>query len=194
MVDQIEVLQHIEGLGADRFPLAGDQIVTPHTDRRQPLTGEQVLDPSLAEEAVAAQVGAPLHAGHQQAAPQAAGGGREAVQLEHRCLQQLAFRKARHHPLAEHAQLGLTQGAFPAHQLAGGQPLEPAPFLVGQVEGIGSGLVAGDGLAHILQPLLQLFLQEGVGLGVDHLDLAAGQHLATALFEGGAVDHRRIGR
>ena len=188
-VDQTEIIEHIERLGADQLALAGDQIALADADRRQAVLTHQLFDAPLAEEGVTAQVGATLEAGGDQAAAEAASGHRLVLQLQIGGLQQGSVGDAGHHPLAEHAQLGLAHRPFPAHQLGCAEVLQPLPFGSGEIERVDAGLLARPLLLHLGEAAIKAILQLAAGPFIHHLHLGAGHHLAAPLLQGRTVHH-----
>ena len=191
-VDQPEGIEHIKGLGADRFTLAGDQIPLAHRDRRQAIAGDQLLDPLLAEQGIAAQVGAALQAAGHQAAAQLTADAGLLDQMQSGRLQQGFLRHIGHHALAQHAQLGGAHGLLPRRQQDRIEAADPAALDVGEVERVDPGLAAVALLAQLAEGALQLADQLLAGPFIDHFHRGARHHLAAALLQGGAVHHRGI--
>ena len=123
---QAEVIEHIEGLGADRFALARNQIPLADVNRRDALFGELFFDQLLAQVGVSAEVAAPLKAAHQHLDRQGLGGVRRhglALQLQGCCLLQLCHREAADQSLTQHPFRRLS------HLVVPGQPLLIAALL-----------------------------------------------------------------
>ena len=191
-VHQPEVIEHVEGLLADRFPLAGDQIPLGHREGGDALLGDQFFDAPLAQGGIGAQVGLPLQGVADQAGPQGAGHGWLAFQLQVGGGEQLALGHTAAEPLAEHAQLGLAHIALPAGQGLGRLAAQPLALLAGERDRFHLLLGAGGQLLDRAQAVVELLLQELAGLRIHHQHGGAGEQFPAAAVEGAAVDHAGV--
>ena len=170
---QTEVIEHIKGLGADRFAFARDQIPLANVDGGDPLLGELLFDQLLAEVGISAQIAAALQAAHQHLHRQRPGwcrGHRLDLQLQGRGLPQLIHGKAADQSLAEHPFGRVPHLLVPGEALLIGAALQPDLFGGRQIHGPHpSALAAVRDLLQLAQLPLQAQHQLPGLLGIDHL-------------------------
>ena len=191
-VDQPEVIEHVIGLGADQLALAHDQFAAADTDRGQALLGEQILDQSLTQGWVEAQVVAPEQGLGDQASSELATRGRQVLELQCGRLLQLAAGHAGHQALAQHAPLGGAQLLLPLLQVSGGQAAQPLPFGRSQAHGPHPRLGSLGQASHLLELGLELLFELVIHPGVRHLHMGAGAQQGAALVQGAGIHHRGL--